>query len=219
MIRCTVPVWTTILQYFITGETISRNQSISMLLIVIGSAMVCYGDVWVTFIGLCFLFISVLASTLKGIFTKIILSGEKNNKLSPLQTLFLNSGFGIIEILPISFLFDSKFYTHYIFVTPPSILILLLFHGLVAFLVNISNFNAIKQSSPLVMNIVANIRQVCMIFFSIFVFHQPLTLLGCIGCVITISCSIWYFAEKSKDEGKSNVLEDVNEENEKQALV
>lgn len=46
MVRCTVPVWTTILQYFITGESISRSQSLSLMLIVIGSVMVCYGDVY-----------------------------------------------------------------------------------------------------------------------------------------------------------------------------
>lgn len=45
MVRCTVPVWTTILQYVITGEIISRNQVISLLMIVFGSVMVCYGDV------------------------------------------------------------------------------------------------------------------------------------------------------------------------------
>ena len=53
MVRCTVPVWTTILQYFITGERISRNQSISLLLIVIGSVMVCYGDVFMVRFIVC----------------------------------------------------------------------------------------------------------------------------------------------------------------------
>lgn len=219
MVRCTVPVWTTILQYFITGERISRNQSISLLLIVIGSVMVCYGDIWITVIGLCFLIISVLASTLKGIFTKIILSGENSNQLSPLQTLFINSEFGILELLTVSFIIDIQFYTHYIFSTSPSILILLAFHGFIAFLVNISNFNAMKQSSPLIMNIVANIRQIFMVLFSVFVFKQPLTLMGCVGSIITICGSIWYFYEKSKDKEKNYMIEDEEVASEKQALI
>ena len=70
-----------------------------------------------------------------------------------------------------------------------------------------------------------------MILFSVFVFKQPLTLMGCVGSIITICGSIWYFygmltfidnqhyIEKSKDEEKNYMIEDEEVASEKQALI
>ena len=71
-----------------------------------------------------------------------------------------------------------------------------------------------------------------MIMFSVFVFKQPLTIMSCIGCIITISGSFWYFfgiyslyntiiscVEKSKVNEKGNMILDDDEVNEKQSLV
>lgn len=56
-----------------------------------------------------------------------------------------------------------------------------------------------------------------MILFSVFVFKQPLTLIGCIGCIITISGSIWYFYGMYSSEIMINffIFREVNRSREK----
>ena len=70
--------------------------------------------------------------------------------------------------------------------------LLLLFHGFTAFALNVSNFEATKSTTPLVINITGNVKQVCMIIISVLVFKQPLSGSSIIGCLLTIGGSFWY---------------------------
>ena len=67
-----------------------------------------------------------------------------------------------------------------------------MFHGFTAFALNVSNFEATKSTSPLVINIAGNVKQVCMIIISVIIFKQPLSMSSVIGCVVTIGGSFWY---------------------------
>ncbi len=71
-----------------------------------------------------------------------------------------------------------------------------------------------------------------MILFSVFVFKQPLTMMSCVGCLITFLGSIWYFygmcfndmkrfayIEKSIDEEGDNIIQTDNEVSERQSLI
>ena len=61
---------------------------------------------------------------------------------------------------------------------------LLLFHGLLAFFLNIANFNAVREGGPLMMNVVGNVKQVVMIILFVYI--------GVVGSVICITGSFWY---------------------------
>ena len=63
---------------------------------------------------------------------------------------------------------------------------------MLAFLLNIANFNAVKEGGPLMMNVVGNVKQVVMIFLSVFLFGNRMTVMGIIGSVICILGSMWY---------------------------
>lgn len=75
---------------------------------------------------------------------------------------------------------------------PIYVYLLLLFHGFTAFALNVSNFEATKSTTPLVINITGNVKQVCMIIISVLVFKQPLLGSSIIGCLLTIGGSFWY---------------------------
>ena len=75
---------------------------------------------------------------------------------------------------------------------PRSSLFILVIHGLLAFLLNIANFNAVKESGVLVMNVVGNMKQVAMIFISLFIFGNKIKPVGILGSVICILGSLWY---------------------------
>lgn len=71
-------------------------------------------------------------------------------------------------------------------------ILLLVFHGMLAFMLNIANFNAVKEGGPLMMNVVGNVKQVVMIILSVVLFNNKMKPIGIIGSVICITGSIWY---------------------------
>lgn len=75
---------------------------------------------------------------------------------------------------------------------PLTSILLLVFHGMLAFTLNIANFNAVKEGGPLMMNVVGNVKQVVMIILSVFMFGSKMTVMGVIGSVICIMGSMWY---------------------------
>lgn len=75
---------------------------------------------------------------------------------------------------------------------PLSSILLLVFHGMLAFLLNIANFNAVKEGGPLMMNVVGNVKQVTMIILSVFLFKNKMRPIGILGSIICIAGSMWY---------------------------
>lgn len=63
---------------------------------------------------------------------------------------------------------------------------------MLAFALNIANFNAVKEGGPLMMNVVGNVKQVVMIILSVFLFKNKMRPIGILGSVICITGSIWY---------------------------
>ena len=63
---------------------------------------------------------------------------------------------------------------------------------MLAFALNIANFNAVKEGGPLMMNVVGNVKQVVMIILSVFMFGNKMTAMGIVGSVICIMGSMWY---------------------------
>ena len=63
---------------------------------------------------------------------------------------------------------------------------------MLAFALNIANFNAVKEGGPLMMNVVGNVKQVVMIILSVFMFGNKMTMTGIVGSVICIMGSMWY---------------------------
>ena len=71
-------------------------------------------------------------------------------------------------------------------------LLILVFHGMLAFALNIANFNAVKEGGPLMMNVVGNVKQVVMILLSVFMFGNKIKPIGIFGSVVCILGSMWY---------------------------
>lgn len=75
---------------------------------------------------------------------------------------------------------------------PTKSILLLVLHGMLAFFLNVANFNAVKQGGPLMMNVVGNVKQVTMVILSVFFFKNKMKPIGIIGSVICIAGSMWY---------------------------
>ena len=100
--------------------------------------------------------------------------------------------FGCFGADPLGGYDGVRLFTSYFADKEWTIYLLFLFNGFTAFALNVSNFEATKSTSPLVINIAGNIKQVCMIIISVIVFKQPLSVKSVIGCIVTIAGSFWY---------------------------
>ena len=215
IVRCTMPAWTAVVQYLLLGEKLSGRVYLTLVPIIGGAMMVCKGEIKATPFGVVVLLVSCFVSTIKGIVTKLLLSS--GNKLSPLQLLTINSSLGAFELVPITLYAETPFFTSFIGHQPIYVYLLLLFHGFTAFALNVSNFEATKSTTPLVINITGNVKQVCMIIISVLVFKQPLLGSSIIGCLLTIGGSFWYSVErykfdKEKKEQEQSKVEEVSDE-------
>lgn len=96
---------------------------------------------------------------------------------------------------------------------------------MLAFALNIANFNAVKEGGPLMMNVVGNVKQVVMILLSVFLFGNKIKPIGIFGSVICILGSMWYTFGKRVERGlgietmKANKKENVVKEEEKAKLL
>ena len=102
-------------------------------------------------------------------------------------------------MLPLSLYTDFPFWKNWLPSAPVSSLVLLLIHGILAFFLNVANFNAVKEGGPLMMNVAGNVKQVVMIILSVYLFNNKMKPIGVLGSIICILGSIWY----SYGEGES----------------
>ena len=63
---------------------------------------------------------------------------------------------------------------------------------MLAFFLNVANFNAVKQGGPLMMNVVGNVKQVTMVILSVFFFKNKMKPIGILGSIVCIAGSMWY---------------------------
>ncbi len=96
---------------------------------------------------------------------------------------------------------DKLFYSKWLPSAPVSSLLILIAHGMLAFALNVANFNAVKEGGPLMMNVVGNVKQVVMILLSVFMFGNKIKPIGILGSVICIGGSMWYTYGSGVGEG------------------
>ena len=72
-----MPVFTCVLEYLIHRTVRPLGVYLSLIPVIIGTMLVCAGDVYGTIFGIALLFVSCTVSSLKGIITKYLLSGKE----------------------------------------------------------------------------------------------------------------------------------------------
>ena len=104
-------------------------------------------------------------------------------------------------MLPLSLYNDFSFWKSWLPSAPFSSIILLLIHGVLAFFLNVANFNAVKDGGPLMMNVAGNVKQVVMIILSVYLFNNKMRPIGVLGSIICILGSIWYSYGRGRSDG------------------
>lgn len=204
MIRCTIPLITALLSTIILNKREPFRIWLSLIPVVVGSIILTAGEIKLTFYGLFIVLFGCILSSTKSVLTKLFLSGD--DKVPVFQLLEYTSFYGCIELFPMTFFTDLDFYTEWLVNTKFSIILLLLFHGFCAFLLNLSNFEANKSTNPVWITVGGNMKQVVMVFLSVILFNSELTPLGIIGAGITIMGATWYSYEEYRKRKYLNLF-------------
>lgn len=207
MVRCTIPGLTAVANWIFFNTTYSKRTWLSLIPIITGAMMVCAGEVYLTTTGLSLTLLGCVLCSAKAIVTNQVLVGK--DKVGTVPTLRTVATLGFMELGGVAFYFETPFFYDWLPNTTTAMLVLLFFHGVQAFMLNIANFEANKDTSPLVMTVAGNCKHVVTVMSSVALFGSSMTMHGAVGATITMLGAFWYSMEKQRSGEKKDTPADV----------
>jgi len=130
-------------------------------------------------------------SSCKSITASQFLVGEL--KFHPIELSYRMSLYAALQMFAMSFWFGELGQIHENQALSDSRLVgVLLINGLMAFLLNFSNFMFTRLTSPLTVNVSGSLKNVLTIIISILIFHTPVSLINGIGIITTVIATTFY---------------------------
>ena len=190
--RALVPVVVMLISALYFGKQYSTELKVSVIPIVSGAAMALYGEMSYTFIGAMFTWMCVILAALKAVLSGELLTGDL--KLHPVDLLLKMCPLALLQIGLISLLsgevnaiannWDSLAHS-----SAPGVV---LFSGVLAFMLNVSSFIANKSTSALTLCIAANVKQVVLVAAGTIYFGDSVSMLNALGVIIAFCGSMRY---------------------------
>jgi drug/metabolite transporter (DMT)-like permease len=205
--RALVPVVVMIISIMYFGKGYSTERKISVLPIVLGAAMTVYGEMSYSTIGAMYTFACVILAALKAVVSGELLTGEL--KLHPVDLLLKMCPLALIQIGLGAILSGEvgEIWEHRESLLNSAAPIVVLFSGLLSFLLNVSSFIANKSTSALTLCICANVKQVLLAFVGTLYFGDSVSMLNGVGILIACAGSFRYsmvsIAEREEPAAKA----------------
>jgi len=201
VIRASIPGITMILSVLLLGKRYTHLHVIAVAVVVFGVSMATYGDLQFHMLGFVLTVLGCFLSAAKSITSSIYLVGDL--KFHPIELAFRMSAFAAAQMAVLAYCFGefeelAGNWEHYW--NHPNLTSMLCVNGLMAFLLNYSNFMFTRSTSALTVTVAGSVKNVLTILLSIFIFVTPVSPLNALGTFITIVGASMYSAIDHKHE-------------------
>lgn len=191
-VKSSVPFFTVILEriFFWEGGEIDRRVDLSLLPIVGGVAMASYYEVNFNWTG----FIAALVASVITALMAIMSSRLLRTKMDGVNLLYYMSPLSFVMLTPFVLTgeWEDMVADWALRENGSFLLTILVISGAGAFMLNISQFLLIKNTSALTFTVAGNCKVVINIALSVMIFRNQVTFLNGFGCILTILGASYY---------------------------
>lgn len=200
VMRSLVPGVVMVFSGYALEKTHSFAQKASLLPIVLGVMLACFGDMHFTPLGFGMTALCVVLAATKVVASNVVLTGAL--KLEPMDLLTRLCPLAVVELLLLSAVAGelSAILNEWESIASDNTIPVVLLSGVSSFTLNITSFWANKVTSPLTLSVAANAKQVVLIGIATVVFGTPINAVNGAGVVVVLAGSARYsqvcYAEK-----------------------
>jgi len=204
-IKSSVPACTVLFQILFLSEKIPKRILLSIIPIVGGVMLATYTEINFDPIGFWCAVIASFITAGMAILTSILLY----QSLNPLSLLYYMAPISLGLLLPFCYYFEFSGIVEWSkTVVGIGSYTLLVVSGLIAFLLNISQFFIIQKTSALTFTVAGNFKVILSVTFSVMIFKNEITILNGFGCSAALAGVAWY----------NQLRYNINKENKKPIL-
>ncbi|XP_072024463.1 solute carrier family 35 member E2A-like [Amphiura filiformis] len=199
-IKSSAPLFTVFIARVILGERTGFWVNLSLLPVMGGLALTSCYELSFTYIGFCAAVATNLVDCLQNVFSKKLLSGS-THKYSPPELQFYTSAAAVILLIPSWYFFlDVPFKD----AAPSHTLIAALaIDGIFFHLQSITAYALMGRISPVTHSVANTAKRSLLIWLSVIVFGNPVTLLSGIGTFIVVIGVLLYNRARDHETSKS----------------
>lgn len=192
IMRATIPIITMTFSILFLSEKYTIYHAISCVIVCCGVALACYSDMELTAKGFFVTLLSCILSSTKSILTRRTLVGDFSIPSSELLSIM--APIAAIEMFCLTVFTgeNDKLITSTLYTPSPLCTFGVLLSAVIAFFLNLTNFNATFYTSSLTVSMCGNVKQVTTITLSVLIFDKKITPLNMVGIGITLLGSIMY---------------------------
>jgi len=220
-VKSSVPAFTVALQALVLGQESSRATYISLIPVVGGVALASFTEVNFEITGFVAALVASLTTGIQSVVSGILLGG--NLKLDSMNLLYYMAPVSLILIFPIAYVMEYDGLMNYDFDQYGGLNFVafnLIISGVVAYLLNLCVFFAIKSTNPLTFTVFGNLKVVVVIIISVAIFRNEINAWNGFGCFIAIAGIIWYNSiEYQQKEAKKKAAHKLREERSDEPLI
>ncbi|ORC92357.1 solute carrier family 35, member E3 [Trypanosoma theileri] len=200
-----------VMETFIYRQTFSTKIKLSLALICIGVAIATVTDSEVNLTGVVIALSALLVTCQYQIWVG---TKQKELECDSCQLLFYQAPLSALLLVPIAYFVEGP---KLIYPCSDTVMVIL-FSGVVAFLVNISIFLVIGKTSPVTYNVLGHFKLCVILFFGYFFFGGDMNVKKLLGVILTLAGVFWYTHLKTASralEEESIIQKDLDKDDDK----
>eukprot|EP01102_Stenamoeba_stenopodia_P001505 TRINITY_DN112_c0_g1_i2.p1 TRINITY_DN112_c0_g1~~TRINITY_DN112_c0_g1_i2.p1 ORF type:complete len:348 (+),score=33.25 TRINITY_DN112_c0_g1_i2:227-1270(+) len=189
-VKSLVPAFAVMLQVLFFRENVSLPSATyaSLIPIVGGVALASTTEVNFDMVGFGSALLAAFVTALQTMLTGKLLKTE----LNPMNLMFYLTPVSFMLLIPFCNMYEYEGIKEWQKTSDNWPVVVLFLSGFIAFLLNVSSFLVIKNTSPLTYTVAGNCKVIFSVIVSVIIFKNAITIWNGIGCTITLCGVVWY---------------------------